>query len=117
MPANDKPVLIYATFPGEEEAARIGSALVEARLAACVNILGSIRSIYVWQDRRQEGTETAMLIKTVASLAEAVMERVRAMHSYDTPALLVLPVEGGSADFLAWIAAQTGPLPGPAAQA
>lgn len=109
MPANDKPVLVYATFASREEAHRIGSELVEGRLAACVNILGPMTSIYVWQGKREEGQETPMLIKTMSRLADAVVARVRALHGYDNPAILVLPVEGGSADFLAWIAAQTGP--------
>lgn len=109
MPANDKPVLVYATFASPEEAHRIGSALVEERLAACVNILGPMTSVYVWQGKREEGRETPMLIKTMGRLADAAVARVRFLHSYDNPALLVLPVEGGSADFLAWIASQTGP--------
>lgn len=111
MPGNDKPVLIYGTFATTEEAARIGGDLVDARLAACVNILAPLTSIYVWQGQRETGTETPMLIKTVASRAESVIARVRELHSYDNPALLVLPVDGGSANFLAWIAAQTAPAP------
>lgn len=109
MPANDKPVLMYGTFANAEEAARIGGDLVDARLAACVNILAPITSIYVWQGKRETAAETPMLIKTMASRADSVIARVRALHSYDNPALVVVPVEGGSADFLAWIAAQTAP--------
>lgn len=109
MPGNDKPVLIYGTFANAEEAARIGGDLVDARLAACVNILAPITSIYVWQGKRETATETPMLIKSVASHAERIIARVRALHSYDNPALLILPVDGGSADFLAWIAAETAP--------
>lgn len=107
MPANDKPVLIYTTFATGEEAERIGGLLVEERLAACVNILAPITSIYVWQGKRERATETPMLIKTRSELAEPVVARVRELHAYDNPALLTLPVEGGSGDFLAWIAAQT----------
>ena len=107
MPANDKPVLIYGTFASAEEARRIGGDLVDRRLAACVNILAPITSIYVWQGKREEATETPMLIKTRTTLADAAMAHVRALHSYDNPALLTLAVEGGSADFIAWIAAQT----------
>lgn len=108
MPANDKPVLVYGTFASPEEARRIGAALLDRQLAACVNILAPITSLYVWQGRREEAIETPMLIKTRAALAEAVIAHVRSLHSYDNPALLTLPVTGGSSDFLAWIAAQTG---------
>ncbi len=109
MPANDKPVLIYGTFANPEEAARIGSDLVERRLAACVNIMAPITSIYVWQGKREEARETPMLIKTMASRAEAAIARARELHTYDNPALLTLAVDGGSADFIAWIAGQTAP--------
>lgn len=108
MPANNKPVLIYGTFADLEEARRIGGDLVDRHLAACVNILPPINSIYVWQGKREEATEVPMLIKTRADLAEAAIAHVRACHSYDNPALLTLPVDGGSADFIAWITAQTG---------
>lgn len=108
MPANDKPVLIYGTFASPEEARRIGGDLVDRQMAACVNILAPITSLYVWQGKREEAAETPMLIKTREALAEAVIAHVRGQHSYDNPALVVLPVAGGSADFLAWIAAQTG---------
>jgi periplasmic divalent cation tolerance protein len=108
VPANDKHVLIYGTFASPEEARRIGGELVDRQLAACVNILGPNTSLYVWQGKREEATETPMLIKTRAVLAESVIAHVRREHSYDNPALLTLPVEGGSPDFLAWITAQTG---------
>lgn len=107
MPANDKPVLIYGTFANPEEAARIGGDLVDRQLAACVNILAPLTSIYVWQGQREQASETPMLIKTRAALADAVIAHVRSLHSYDNPALLTLAVDGGSADFLAWITAQT----------
>lgn len=107
MPANDKPVLIYGTFADAEEAARIGGDLVDRHLAACVNILAPITSIYVWQGKREEARETPMLIKTRQGLAEDVIAHVKAAHAYDNPALLQIAVEGGSADFLAWITAQT----------
>lgn len=107
MPANDKPVLIYGTFASPEEARRIGGDLVDRQLAACVNIFAPTASLYVWQGKREEATETPMLIKTRAALAEAVIAHVRSQHAYDNPALLTFGVEGGSADFLAWIQAQT----------
>jgi periplasmic divalent cation tolerance protein len=105
--ANDKPVLIYSTFPSAAEAERVGGALIDQGLAACVNILPGMIAIYVWEGQRQQGSEAAMLIKTRAALASQAMVEVRKLHPYTNPALLVLPVEGGSQDFFDWIAEQT----------
>lgn len=107
MPQNDKAVLIYTTFPSLEAAEEVGAALVETGVAACVNILPGMVSIYVWKGARQRDAEVVMIVKTRESLAEQAMSEIRQRHSYDTPALVVLPVEGGSADYLAWIAEQT----------
>lgn len=109
MPANDKPVLIYGTFANAEEAKRIGHAIVQQRLAACVNIFPPITSIYEWNGKREEATETPMLIKTRAGRTAEVIARVQALHSYETPALLTLAVDGGSADFIAWLMSQSAP--------
>ncbi len=107
MDANDKPVLIYSTFPSAAEAERIGGALVDRGLAACVNIFDGMTSIYIWEGKREHGAEAAMLIKTRASLASQAIAEARKLHSYTNPAFLVLPVTGGSEDFIRWIAEQT----------
>lgn len=107
MDANDKPVLIYSTFPSAAEAERIGGALVDRGLAACVNIFAGMTSIYIWEGKRERGAEAAMLIKTRASLADQAIVEARKLHSYTNPAFLVLPVTGGSEDFIRWIAEQT----------
>jgi periplasmic divalent cation tolerance protein len=104
---NDKPVLIYSTFPSATEAERVGGALVDQGLAACVNIFPGMTAIYVWEGKRQRESEAAMLVKTRAALAPRVIAEARKLHPYSNPALLVLPVEGGSEDFLRWIAEQT----------
>jgi periplasmic divalent cation tolerance protein len=104
---NDKPVLIYSTFPSAAEAERIGGALVDRGLAACVNILPSMTSIYVWDGKRQRDTEAAMIVKTRASLADTAIAEARKLHPYSNPAFVVLPIDGGSADFLRWIMEQT----------
>lgn len=108
MQANDKVVLIYTTFPDTAAAETAGSSLVERGLAACVNILPGMTSIYVWQGRRHRDSEVVMIIKTRAGLADRVIEETRKLHPYDNPALVVLPLEGGSAPFLDWIRQQTG---------
>ena len=102
-----KLILVYGTFPTVEVAEAIGSELVEQGLAACVNIVPGLISIYVWQGERQREQEAAMIIKTRAVLADRVIAAVRSRHPYSNPALVVLPIVTGSADFLAWIAAQT----------
>ena len=107
MRENDKPVLIYSTFPSAAEAERVGGALVDRRLAACVNIFPAMTAIYTWQGKRERGCEAAMFIKTRAALAPRVVEETRAMHPYDNPALLILPVGGGAEAYLRWIGDET----------
>jgi periplasmic divalent cation tolerance protein len=104
---NDKPVLIYSTFPSAEEAERVGGELVDRGLAACVNIFPGMTAIYIWEGKRQRDGETAMIIKTRAGLAAQAVAEARRLHSYSNPALLVLPVVDGSQDFMRWIAEQT----------
>jgi len=107
MDETDKPVLIYSTFPSPAEAERVGGVLVDRGLAACVNIFPSMTAIYVWEGERQRERETAMIIKTRAALADTVVAEARKLHPYTNPALVILPVIGGSDDFLRWIAEQT----------
>jgi periplasmic divalent cation tolerance protein len=104
---NDKLVLIYATFPSAAEAERIGGVLVDQGLAACVNILSGMTAIYVWEGKRQRESEVAAIIKTRAQLADEAIAEARKLHPYTNPAFVVLPVVGGSEDFLRWIAEQT----------
>lgn len=107
MTANGKPVVVYCTFPDRATALAIAGALVDERLAACVNVLGAITSIYVWEGARHQDEEIAAIVKTDGARADEVVAFVRSRHPYANPALLVLPVEGGSADFLSWIMAET----------
>lgn len=103
----DLPILIYSTFPSLDEAKRIGGALVDAHLAACVNVFPGMVSIYKWEGAREMTEETAMLIKTRAGLQEQVISEIERLHPYDVPALLVLPTQGGSDEYCAWIAEET----------
>ena len=107
MQANDKLILIYTTFPSLQDAERIGGELVDLGLAACVNIIPGMRSIYIWKGARQSDSECVGIIKTRKALADPVMAKVRSLHPYDNPALVVLPIDGGSGDFLRWIEGQT----------
>ena len=99
----ERAVFVYTTWPSIVEAERAGRAIVEKRLAACVNIVPGMISHYWWQDKIERAEETVMLIKTRASLAEAVRQAVKQAHSYTTPAIMVLPVESVDADYYRWI--------------
>lgn len=101
--------LVYITASSRAEADRIARALLDARLAACVNILGPIRSLYRWKGRVCRGREVAMLAKTRADRVPALVRAVRAAHSYDLPAIVAVPVQGGHAAFLEWVGEETRP--------
>jgi periplasmic divalent cation tolerance protein len=103
----DRAVFVYTTYPSIVEAEEAGRALVEQRLAACVNILPGMISHYRWQGAIERAEETVMLIKTRASLAEAVRAWVKDKHSYETPAILVLPIESVDQTYLAWLMTET----------
>jgi periplasmic divalent cation tolerance protein len=103
----ERAVFVYTTYPSIVEAEKAGNALVGARLAACVNILPGMVSIYRWQGAVERAQEVVMIVKTRGSLAEAVGASVKATHPYDTPAIVVLPVESVDARYFAWILAET----------
>jgi periplasmic divalent cation tolerance protein len=102
-------VLVYTTYPSIVEAERAGRALVERRLCACVNILPGMISHYRWEDKIERGEETVMIIKTRASLANAVSAAVKEMHSYSTPAVLVIALENVEPAYLRWLLSETEP--------
>lgn len=106
-PDAGRAALVYATFPDLATAERIGGALVEAGLAACVNLLPGMRSLYRWEGRLACDAEVAALIKTRLALAERVTGYLLVAHPYRTPAVLVVEPSGGSPDFLAWIRRET----------
>ena len=99
--------LIYMTAPNEAEAGAIARVLVEERLAACVNIMGGMRSVYRWDGGIQEESEIVLIAKTLRELASAVADRVREIHSYDCPCVVSLAIDGGNPEFLHWIDDQT----------
>ena len=96
-------VSVYAVFGSDEEAHRIGREMVEQRLAACVNILGSCHSYYRWQGEIEEATEVAAIFKTAASLAPELVRRIAALHSYDVPAAVIWPIADLPENYRAWI--------------
>lgn len=95
--------IVITTVVSAEEAARIGRALVEERLAACATLLPPIHSIYRWHDKIESSNENMLLIKTSLDQLPALETRLHEMHSYQTPEFLVLPVESGSRAYLDWL--------------
>jgi periplasmic divalent cation tolerance protein len=103
----ERVVFVYTTWPTTVEAEQAGRALVERRLAACVNILPGMISHYRWQGAVERAEEAVMIIKTRASLASDVEATVRKLHPYDVPAILVLPLESVERNYLGWLLAET----------
>jgi periplasmic divalent cation tolerance protein len=101
--------IVYMTAGDLAEARRIGRTLVEERLAACVNIIDGMRAVYRWEGELQEGQEVVVIAKTVAAKVDALVARVKALHSYECCCVLALPVAAGNSPFLDWIAAEVAP--------
>lgn len=104
----DQPRIVYTTFPDEETARLIAHALVEERLAACVNLIPGMRSVYRWEGAVEEAEEIVGIVKTHSGLIPRVEERITALHPYDTPVMLRLAVAGTDAATLAWLLGETG---------
>lgn len=94
------------TAGSSEEAAQIGDVLVTEHLAACVNLIHGMTSIYRWEGKAQHESETVLIAKTTKERVSALTERVNEMHSYDCPCIVVVPIEGGNTDFLNWVSGQ-----------
>jgi periplasmic divalent cation tolerance protein len=108
-PSEDDIRVGLVTAPDADTAARIGAALVEARLAACVNVLPGVRSIYRWEGRTQDDAEVLMVVKTRADRAAAAAERVVSLHPYEVPEVVWLAVEAGHAPYLDWVRGEVAP--------
>jgi periplasmic divalent cation tolerance protein len=100
-------VTVYTTFTYAGQAQAIGQTAVEERLAACVNILQPCRSIYRWQGKVETATETPALFKTTLDKVDALIARIKELHSYDVPTIVVWPIERLSADFGDWVEENT----------
>ena len=107
MKSLEKLCWVYMTAGSFEEAKRIGQILVSQNLAACVNLLENMTSIYNWEDKIEESQEVIMIAKTRKTLMRKLVEKVNSLHSYDCPCILELPIQGGNPDFLSWIESQT----------
>lgn len=103
-------VSVYAIFATAEEAERIGSAVIEERLAACINILGPCRSIYRWQGVVETAQEVPAILKTTSEAADALISRIAGLHSYDVPCIAVLPIDKLLLSYAEWAEQNVGPF-------
>lgn len=106
---SDQFVLVLTTFPADGDAEALARALVEEKLAACVNILPPMTSIYRWKGVVERANERQLLLKTTAVNVDVLRQRLLALHPYDVPEFLVIPIASGSPDYLSWLADSTKP--------
>jgi periplasmic divalent cation tolerance protein len=100
-------VVVLTTLPLDMDASAFARALVDERLAACVNIHSPMTSVYRWQGRLEEDGERQLTIKTTRARLEALQDRIRALHPYDVPEFVVIPIVDGSSDYLGWVVEST----------
>jgi len=100
---DDDPIVVFMTAANGEEATRLAEMLVGAHLAACVQILPEIESVYRWQGKVERQAEVLLIAKTVRGKFDELEREVRALHSYDTPEIVAVPIVTGSAPYLEWL--------------
>ena len=103
MKIENKKSLLYVTTASEKEADKIAMALVEEQLVACANILSGASTIYRWKGKMNKETEVVLILKTIAKLVHKSVKRIKELHSYECPAIIVMDVRGGNKEFLNWI--------------
>jgi periplasmic divalent cation tolerance protein len=101
-------VIVLTTLPGDFEIRTFARTLVEERLAACVNLLPPMESVYRWEGQVEQETERQMIIKTSRDRVVALWDRIRELHPYETPEFVVLSIQDGSDAYLRWIGESTG---------
>lgn len=100
-------LLVLTNLPDRAAAERLADALIEKRVAACVNILAPCRSVYRWKGAVQHDEEHPLLIKTTSARYAALETAIRAAHPYELPEIIAVPIEGGLPEYLAWVGAET----------
>ena len=103
----ERAVFVYTTWPSAVEAEQAGRTLVERRLAACVNILPGMQSLYWWEGKIERAEEAVMIVKSRASLAGELERAVKSLHPYSVPAFAVMPLESVESNYLGWLLAET----------
>jgi periplasmic divalent cation tolerance protein len=109
MDSDTQFVIVLTTFPAEEDAGPLAQALVDERLAACVNILPVMQSVYAWEGATEHADERQVLIKTTRARLAEVEARVSELHPYDVPEFVVIPIITGTRDYFSWLADATTP--------
>lgn len=99
---------VYMTAGSRDEALQVGRTLVEERLAACINVLEKMTSVYWWEGKLEQSDEAVLIAKTQTALVERLIERVRELHDYSCPCVISWPVAAGNAAYLDWIASESG---------
>jgi periplasmic divalent cation tolerance protein len=107
--SGDDPIIVFLTAPTVEEATRLADLLIGAHLAACVQILPEMESVYRWQGKIERQSEILLIAKTTAAKFAELEREVRALHSYDTPEIVVVPIVAGSTPYLKWLADSLNP--------
>lgn len=102
-------IIVLITASSDQEAERLGSTLVAEHLAACVNIVPNVRSLFFWEGRTQDANESLLIAKSRAPLLDQLISRVKSLHSYTVPEVIALPILGGSREYLAWLNDSTSP--------
>jgi len=105
---SEKPIAVYMVTPNRTEANRIAKKLVQDRLAACVNIFPEVRSVYRWKNKVEFAYEVVLIAKTVQSKFAELQKVVMSLHSYEVPAIVILPLEGGLPEYFTWLQDQVG---------
>jgi periplasmic divalent cation tolerance protein len=99
----ENQIVTFCTVPDREAGERIAAALVEERLAACVNLIPGLTSIYRWQGKVEKAAECLLVIKTTAARFEALKARIKALHPYETPEIIAVPITHGDNAYLNWL--------------
>jgi periplasmic divalent cation tolerance protein len=103
----DEPIVVFVSVPNEQESLTIARTLVREKLAACINLFPRVRSIYRWEGEICDEPECYLIIKTRRDLFPAVQERIKALHSYDVPEIIALPIIKGLPSYIEWIGRET----------
>jgi len=98
-----EPIVVFITAASAEEAMRIAEVLVNSKLAACVQVLPEMHSIYLWKGEVERAREVLMIAKTTSEKLEGLQSQVHAIHSYETPEIIALPIVAGTEDYLKWL--------------
>nr|XP_016482037.1 PREDICTED: protein CutA, chloroplastic-like [Nicotiana tabacum] len=96
-------IVVYVTVPNKELGKKLAGSIVKEKLAACVNRVPGVESVYEWEGEVQTDSEELLIIKTRESLLEALTEHVKANHEYDVPEVIAMPIVGGSPQYLEWL--------------